>query len=258
MLCGTLWTDPTQMRPLADSQQGTETLTAKVYKELHPATIISISLKVGSLDETSVLTDTFVVTLWEPGAVFSSVSSVAQLCLTLHDPMDCSRLGFPITNFRSLLKLMSTPSMMPPNLLISLSSPSPPALNLSQHQDLFQWVSSSHQMAKVLEFQLQHQSFQWIFRTDFLYLFAFFLLSTLFIYVFFSFIFISWRLITLQYWSGFCHTLTWISHGVTCVPHSDSPSHLPLHPIPLGLPSAPGLSTCLMHLPWAGELFHPR
>ena len=47
-----------------------------------------------------------------------------------------------------------------------LSSPSPPAFNLSQHQSLFQWVSSSHQVAKVLEFQLQHQSFQWIFRTD--------------------------------------------------------------------------------------------
>ena len=49
-----------------------------------------------------------------------------------------------------------------------LSSPSPPALNLSQHQGLFKWVSSSHQLAKVLEFQLQHQSFQWIFRTDLL------------------------------------------------------------------------------------------
>ena len=49
-----------------------------------------------------------------------------------------------------------------------LLSPSPPALNLSQHQGLFQWVSSSHQVAKVLEFQLQHQSFQWIFRTDLL------------------------------------------------------------------------------------------
>ena len=42
-------------------------------------------------------------------------------------------------------------------------------LNLSQHQGLFQWVSSLHQVAKVLEFQLQHQSFQWIFRTDFLW-----------------------------------------------------------------------------------------
>ena len=49
-----------------------------------------------------------------------------------------------------------------------LSSPSPPALNLSQNQGLFQGVSSLHQVAKVLEFHLQHQSFQWIFRTDFL------------------------------------------------------------------------------------------
>ena len=49
-----------------------------------------------------------------------------------------------------------------------LSSPSPPTFNLSQHQGLFQGVSSSHQVAKVLQFQLQHQSIQWIFRTDFL------------------------------------------------------------------------------------------
>ena len=49
-----------------------------------------------------------------------------------------------------------------------LSSPFPPVFNLSQHQGLFQGVSSSHQVAKVLKLQLQHQSFQWIFRTDFL------------------------------------------------------------------------------------------
>ena len=72
---------------------------------------------------------------------------------------------------------------------------------------------------------------------------------------FFSFIFISWRLITLQYYSGFCHTLTWISHGFTCVPHPNPPSRLPPYPIPLGLPSAPGPSTCLMHLTWAGISF---
>ena len=47
-----------------------------------------------------------------------------------------------------------------------LSSPSPPAFNLSQHQGLFKRVSSLHQVAKVLEFQLQHQSFQWTPRTD--------------------------------------------------------------------------------------------
>ena len=60
---------------------------------------------------------------------------------------------------------------------------------------------------------------------------------------------------TLQW---FCHTLTWISHGFTCVPHPDPPSHLPLHLIPLGLPSAPGPSTCPMHPTWAGDLFHHR
>ena len=79
------------------------------------------------------------------------------------------------------------------------------------------------------------------------------------IYLFiFPFIFISWRLITLQYCSGFCHTLTWISHGFTCIPHPDPPSHLPLHPIPLSLPNAPGPSTCIMHPAWAGDLFHPK
>ena len=58
--------------------------------------------------------------------------------------------------------------------------------------------------------------------------------------------------------SGFCHTLKWNSHGSTCVPYPDPPSHLPLHPLPLGFPSAPGPSACLMHPTWAGDLFHPR
>ena len=55
--------------------------------------------------------------------------------------------------------------------------------------------------------------------------------------------FFNWRLITLQYCGGFCHTFTWISHGCTCVPHPEPPFHLPPHPIPLGHPSAPALST---------------
>ena len=83
------------------------------------------------------------------------------------------------------------------------------------------------------------------------YLFIFY-----YVFIIFSFIFISWRLITSQHFSGFCHTLTWISHGVTCIPHPDHPSHLPLQPIPLGLPSTPGLSTCLMLTTWASDLFH--
>ena len=70
------------------------------------------------------------------------------------------------------------------------------------------------------------------------------------IFFFFPFIFISWRLITLQYCSGFCHTLTWISHGFTCIPHPDPPSHFPPHPIPLGHPSAPAPNTCLIHPTW--------
>jgi len=59
-------------------------------------------------------------------------------------------------------------------------------------------------------------------------------------FFFFNF---NWRLITLQYCGGFCHTFTWISHGCTCVPYPDPPSHLPPHPIPQGHPSAPALST---------------
>ena len=96
-------------------------------------------------------------------------SLVAQSCLTLCDPMSRSTPGLPVHH--QLPESTQThvhwvgdviqPSHPP-------SSPSPPALNLSQHQGLFQWVSSSHQVAKVLEFQLQHQSFQWIPRTDLL------------------------------------------------------------------------------------------
>ena len=70
-----------------------------------------------------------------------------------------------IINFRSVLKLMSKESVMPSNHL-TLYCPFSSVFNLSHYQGLFQWVSSSHQVAKVLE--PQHQSFQWTFRTDFL------------------------------------------------------------------------------------------
>ena len=78
--------------------------------------------------------------------------------------MDCSTPGFPVHH--QLPELTQThvhrvgDAIQPSH---PLSAPSPPTFNLSQHQGLFQWVSSSHQVAKVLEFQLQHQSFQWIF-----------------------------------------------------------------------------------------------
>ena len=84
-----------------------------------------------------------------------SVSSVTQSCPTLCDPMDCTTPGLPAHH--QLPELAQTnvyrvsDASQPPHLL---SSPSPPAFNLSQHQGLFQRVSSSHQVAKVLEFQL--------------------------------------------------------------------------------------------------------
>ena len=96
-------------------------------------------------------------------------SSVAQLCPTLCDPMNHSTPGLPVHH--QLLEFTQThihwvgDAIQPSH---PLPSPSPPALILSQHQGLFQWVSSSYQVAKVLEFQLQHQSFQWTPRTDLL------------------------------------------------------------------------------------------
>ena len=96
-------------------------------------------------------------------------SSVAQLCLTLCDPMHRSTLGLPVHHH--LLEPTQThvhwvgDAIQPSH---PLSSPSPPTFNLSQHPGLFKWVSSSHQVAKVLELQSQHQFFQWIFRIDFL------------------------------------------------------------------------------------------
>ena len=103
---------------------------------------------------------------WRPR--LEIVSSVAQSCLTLCDPKDYSTPGLPVhCQLQSLLKRMSIESVMPSNHHPQLA-PSPPAFNLSQHQGLFTWVSSSHLVAKVLQFQLQHQSFQCIFMTDFL------------------------------------------------------------------------------------------
>jgi len=99
------------------------------------------------------------------------LSSFQFSCSVLSDPATPWTAEYQaflsITNSQSLLKLMSIESVMPSNHLI-LSFLSPPAFNLSQHQSFFKWVSSSHQVAKVLEFQLQYQSFQWIFKTDFL------------------------------------------------------------------------------------------
>ena len=114
-------------------------------------------------------------------AFFNSVQSFSHVWLfptpfqfqfslsVVSDPIDCSIPGLPVN--QQLPELTQShvhwvgDAIQPSH---PLSSPSPPAFNLSQHQGLFQWVSSLHQVAKVLEFQLQHQSFQWKPRTDLL------------------------------------------------------------------------------------------
>ena len=86
------------------------------------------------------------------------------------DPMEHSMTGLPV-HHHQLLEFTQTHvhrvgnAFQPPHPLLS---PSPPTFNLSQNQNLFKWVSSSYQVAKVLEFQLQHQSYQWTPRTDLL------------------------------------------------------------------------------------------
>ena len=110
------------------------------------------------------------ISVFRNGFIRCSVqfSSVAQSCLTLCHPMDCSMPGFTVHHQLPELALthvhqvcdaiQSSHPLLSPSL----------AFNFSQHQGLFKWVSFSHQVAKVLEFQLQHQSFQWILRIDFL------------------------------------------------------------------------------------------
>ena len=95
--------------------------------------------------------------------------SVAQLCLTFCHLINCSMQGFPVLHYLpgfTQTHVHWVSDVIQPSH--PLSTPSPPAVNLAQHQGLFQWVDSSYQAPKVLEFQLQHQSFQWIFRVDFL------------------------------------------------------------------------------------------
>ena len=101
--------------------------------------------------------------------ISGSVSSTAQSCLTVDDPMDCSTPGLPVHHqlpeFTQTHVHWVDDAIQPSH---PLSTPSPPTFTLSQHQGLLKWVSSLHQVAKVLEFQIQHKLFQWIFRTIFI------------------------------------------------------------------------------------------
>ena len=96
-------------------------------------------------------------------------SSVAQSCPTLCNPMNHSTQGLPVhhqfSEFTQTHVHWVRDAIQPSH---PQSSPSPPVPNPSQHQGVFQWVNSSHEVAKVLEFQLQHESFQWIPRADLL------------------------------------------------------------------------------------------
>ena len=100
----------------------------------------------------------------------SQFSSVTQSCPTLCNSMNRSMPGLPVHHqlpeFTETHVHWVSDAIQPSH---PLSSPSPPAPNPSQHQGLFQWVKSSHEVAKLLEFQPQHQSFQWTPRTGLLY-----------------------------------------------------------------------------------------
>ena len=113
----------------------------------------------------------FVVKMIKRPCKLVQFRSVTHSCRTLCDPMNFSTPGFP--GHHHLPELAQThihwvcDAIQPSH---PLSSPSPPALNLSQPQDLFKWVNSLHQVDKVLEFQHQHHSFQWTLRTDLLWM----------------------------------------------------------------------------------------
>ena len=97
-------------------------------------------------------------------------SSVTQSCPTLCDPINSSTPGFPVHHWLPELTQNSCSLSRWCHPAISSSViPFSSCLQYFQHQSLFQWVSSSHQVPQILELQLQHQSFQWIFRTDFLW-----------------------------------------------------------------------------------------
>ena len=105
-----------------------------------------------------------------PPSSSAQFSSLAQSYLTLCNPMNHSTPSLPVHHqlpeFTQTRVHWVGDTIQPSH---PLSSTSHPTLNLSQHQDLFKWVSSSHEVAKVLEFQLQHQSYQWTPRTDLLW-----------------------------------------------------------------------------------------
>ena len=139
--------------------------TCEEYREMENMLLRNLMCSVKSSSTTTFESNNW----WSSYGQGIQFSSVQSLCHVWFFTTDCSTPGFPVHHHH--LELAQThiywlSDAMQPSCL--LSSPSPPAFNLSQHQELFQWVSPLHHVDKVLELQFQHQSFQWIFRTDFL------------------------------------------------------------------------------------------
>ena len=147
-----------------NSEVGCHALLQAIFptQGLNPHLLYLLHWQVGSL------------TLVPPGKPHErhiwSCCSVTKLCLTPCNPMNCSMPGFPILHYLPEFAQTHVRSVSDAiQRSHPLSPASPPAFSLSQHQGLFQWVSSSHQVAKIIGVQLQHQSFQWIFKADFLW-----------------------------------------------------------------------------------------
>ena len=139
------------------------------FKRLFPLSVglLYPTERLGSMTDTS-------LDIWDIRNLYGSTqilhfTSVAQSCPTFCESMDCGTPDFPVHH--QLPEIIQThvhcvgKAIQPTHLL----SPSPSTFNISQYQGFFKWVSFSHQVTKILEYQLQHQSFQWIFRTDFHY-----------------------------------------------------------------------------------------
>ena len=123
----------------------------------------------------SLTSPAFAAGLFTTSATWAAQVSVQFSCSVVSDSLQPhglqhARPPCPSPNPRVYSNSYPSSQWCHPTISSSLASPSPPAFNLSQHQGLCKWVSSSHQVVKVLEFQLQHQSFHWIFRPDFLWM----------------------------------------------------------------------------------------
>ena len=146
-------------RPAAAAQSRVcKSLTSKVWYQIE-CILVSVAVAVVYCELSGLIQCKFIILQFWCKSQFSSVT---QLWPTLCDPMNRSTPGLPVHHqfleFTQAHVHWVSDAIQPSHPLLS---PSPPAFNLSQHQGLFKWISSSHQVAKVLEFQLQHQSFQW-------------------------------------------------------------------------------------------------